>query len=58
MKSGGGSMILWGCVLWDGPKYASRIDGSFIVIYFVILEWHGIYVCAGAYGTCTRPHGM
>ena len=27
MKFGGGSEILWGCMLWDGPGYASRIDG-------------------------------
>ena len=27
MKFGGGSVMLWGCMLWDGPGYASRIDG-------------------------------
>ena len=27
MKFGGGSVMLWGCMLWDGPGYACRIDG-------------------------------
>ena len=26
VKFGGGSVILWGCMLWDEPGYASRID--------------------------------
>ena len=26
VKFGGGSVMLWGCMLWDGPGYASRID--------------------------------
>ena len=27
VKFGGGSVMLWGCMIWDGPGYASRIDG-------------------------------
>ena len=27
VKFGGGSVMLWGCILWDGPGYVSRIDG-------------------------------
>ena len=27
VKLGGGSVMVWGCMLWDGPGYASRIDG-------------------------------
>lgn len=27
-KHGGGSIMLWGCFLWDGPGYIVRIDGS------------------------------
>ena len=27
VKFGGGSVMLWGCILWDGPGYACRIDG-------------------------------
>ena len=27
MKLGGGSVMLWGCMLWDRPGYACRIDG-------------------------------
>ena len=27
VKFRGGSVMLWGCLLWDGPEYASRMDG-------------------------------
>ena len=27
MKVEGGSVMLWGCMLWDGPGYACRMDG-------------------------------
>ena len=27
VKFGGGSVMLWGCMLWDGPEYACRMDG-------------------------------
>ena len=27
VKFGGGSVMLWGCMLWDVPGYACRIDG-------------------------------
>ena len=27
MKFGAGSVMLWGCMFWDGPGYAYRIDG-------------------------------
>lgn len=26
-KHGGGSVMVWGCMLWEGPGYACRIDG-------------------------------
>jgi len=25
---GGGSVMVWGCMLWDGPGYACKIDCS------------------------------
>ena len=28
MKFGGESVMVWGCMLWDGPGYACRIDGK------------------------------
>ena len=42
VKFGVGSVMLWGCMLWDGPGYASRIDGRmdgdlFILILRLIL---------------------
>src|SRR3979490_2270534 len=26
VKFGGGSVMVWGCMLWDGPGYACQID--------------------------------
>jgi hypothetical protein len=26
-KFGGGSVIIWGCMLWEGPGFAYKIDG-------------------------------
>jgi len=28
VKFGGGSVMVWGCMLWDGMGYAARIDGK------------------------------
>ena len=27
LKFGGGSLMMWGCMTWDGPGYGTRIDG-------------------------------
>ena len=27
VKFGGGSVMVWGCMFWDGPGYACKIDG-------------------------------
>jgi transposase len=27
-KFGGGSLMMWGCMLWEGPGYATKIDGE------------------------------
>ena len=27
VKFGGGNLMIWGCINWDGIKYATRIDG-------------------------------
>jgi transposase len=27
LKYGGGSVMVWGCMMWDGPGYACKIDG-------------------------------
>jgi transposase len=38
-KFGGGSVMVWGCMLWDGPGYACRIDGRMDGdLYIKILE--------------------
>ena len=26
-KFGGGSLMIWGCMLWEGPGYATKIEG-------------------------------
>jgi len=39
VKFGGGSLMVWGCMLWDGPGYAVRIDGRMDKeLYCKILE--------------------
>jgi Transposase/DDE superfamily endonuclease len=39
LKFGGGSLMLWGCMLWDGVGYACRIDGRMDGdLYVKILE--------------------
>src|SRR3984957_13248717 len=38
-KFGGGSVMVWGCMLWDGPGYACKIDGRMDGdLYLKILE--------------------
>ena len=27
VKFGGGSLMVWGCMLWEGVGYATKIDG-------------------------------
>jgi Transposase/DDE superfamily endonuclease len=39
VKFGGGSIMIWGCILWDGPGFACRIDGTMDAeLYVQILE--------------------
>ena len=38
-KFGGGSLMMWGCMLWDGVEYACKIDGKMDGdLYIKILE--------------------
>ena len=38
-KFGGGSLMIWGCMTWDGPGYATKIDGRMDAeLYCQILE--------------------
>lgn len=38
-KFGGGSLMFWGCMFWDGPGYGTKIDGRMDTDLFVsILE--------------------
>ena len=39
VKFGGGSVMLWGCMLWDVPGYACRIYGR--MCYEFILIFNG-----------------
>ena len=27
VKFGGGSLMIWECMFWEGPGYATKIDG-------------------------------
>jgi len=39
LKFGGGSMMVWGCMLWDGVGYACKIDGKMDAdLYVSIME--------------------
>lgn len=39
LKFGGGSVMVWGCMTWDGPGYAVKIDGRMDGdLYVQILE--------------------
>jgi transposase len=39
LKFGGGSLMVWGCMLWDGVGYACKIDGKMDGdLYIEILE--------------------
>jgi len=39
LKFGGGSLMVWGCMLWDGVGYACKIDGRMDGdLYIKILE--------------------
>jgi translation initiation factor IF-1 len=39
LKFGGGSLMVWGCMLWDGVRYACKIDGKMDRdLYIKILE--------------------
>lgn len=39
VKFGGGSLMMWGCMLWEGPGFACKIDGKMDAdLYVNILE--------------------
>ena len=39
LKFGGGSLMMWGCMTWNGPGYATKIDGRMDGnLYLSILE--------------------
>jgi hypothetical protein len=39
VKFGGGSLMMWGCMLWEGVGYACKIDGRMDgELYTKILE--------------------
>ena len=35
VKFGGGSLMIWGCMFWEGPRYATKIDGRINADIFV-----------------------
>ena len=39
VKFGGGNLMLWGCMLWEGPGFATKIDGRMDAdLYVSILD--------------------
>jgi Transposase/DDE superfamily endonuclease len=52
LKFGGGSLMMWGCMLWDGVGYACRIDGRMDGdLYIKILE-EDLQASIRHYGKC------
>ena len=40
-KFGGGSLMMWGCMTWEGPGYACKIDGRMDAdLYCKIMKDH------------------
>ena len=35
VKFGGGSLMIWGCMFWEGPGYVTKIDGRMDADIFV-----------------------
>ena len=35
VKFGGGSLMIWGCMFWEVPGYATKINGKIDVDLFV-----------------------
>ena len=58
VKFGGGSVMLWGCMLWDGPGYACRIDGRMDGDLFIqILRLVPLFQPSQRLGQCF-PHSF
>jgi hypothetical protein len=39
MKFGGGSVMMWGCMFWEGTGYATKIEGTTNThLYIEVLE--------------------
>jgi len=39
MKFGGGSVMMWSCMFWEGTGYATKIEGTTnIDLYIEVLE--------------------
>ena len=38
VKFGGGSLMIWGCMFWEGPGYTTKIDGNMAAEFFVSVE--------------------
>ena len=35
VKFGGGFLMIWGCMSWEGPEYATKTDGSMDADLFI-----------------------
>ena len=38
LKFGGGNVMMWGCMFWEGIGYATRIEGNNAQLFCSILE--------------------
>ncbi|KAF5314417.1 hypothetical protein D9619_011833 [Psilocybe cf. subviscida] len=44
VKFGGGSLMIWGCMFWEGPGYATKIDGKMDADLFVSILDDELYI--------------
>jgi len=51
VKFGGGSLMVWGCMFWDGPGYACKIDGRMDGDLYVKIMEEDLMASIEYYGT-------
>lgn len=49
-KFGGGSLMMWGCMFWEGPGYACKIDGKMDADLYVSILEEDLQKSLGYYG--------
>ncbi|KAG1252107.1 hypothetical protein G6F68_011943 [Rhizopus microsporus] len=65
VKHGGGSLMVWGCMTWNGPGYLCNISGKVDSDFYIqiledelleTLEWYGLSKGDVIFSTGQRQH--